>query len=188
LAGVFWRHRVVCTGGRRPATVPVATKQAAGQRSKPLALGHGGTRPNAQLARVSGSGGSITVNPPLPPKQVPPRSLYCTTASRFHWVLSNPRSFRHEANACSATTQLTQLGGDYGKFDREGKKLFIERMETLMDRYGCHETLRALEDFLRPSSPWSSCAPSSGQFGMDTRADVQQMNQTWSVDESGRGG
>ncbi|MFZ9607880.1 MAG: DUF1825 family protein, partial [Vulcanococcus sp.] len=25
--------------------------------------------------------------------------------------------------------QLMQLGGEYGKFDREGKKLFIERME-----------------------------------------------------------
>jgi Domain of unknown function (DUF1825) len=25
---------------------------------------------------------------------------------------------------------LMQLGSDYGKFDREGKKLFIERMEA----------------------------------------------------------
>lgn len=30
---------------------------------------------------------------------------------------------------------LVQLGSDYGKFDREGKKLFIQQMETLMDRY-----------------------------------------------------
>ena len=30
---------------------------------------------------------------------------------------------------------LMQLGGDYGKFDREGKKLYIERMEEMMARY-----------------------------------------------------
>ncbi|MBR8826305.1 MAG: DUF1825 family protein [Gomphosphaeria aponina SAG 52.96 = DSM 107014] len=30
---------------------------------------------------------------------------------------------------------LTQLGGEYGKFDREGKKIFIEKMEALMERY-----------------------------------------------------
>jgi len=38
-----------------------------------------------------------------------------------------------EANACSATTELTQLGGDYGKFGPKARKLFIERMETLME-------------------------------------------------------
>ena len=27
---------------------------------------------------------------------------------------------------------LMQLGGEYGKFDREGKKLFIVKMEALM--------------------------------------------------------
>lgn len=31
-------------------------------------------------------------------------------------------------------TSLMQLGSDYGKFDREGKKLFIEKMEELMER------------------------------------------------------
>ena len=30
--------------------------------------------------------------------------------------------------------ELMKLGSDYGKFDREGKKMFIKRMETLMDR------------------------------------------------------
>ncbi|NEQ27493.1 MAG: DUF1825 family protein, partial [Microcoleus sp. SIO2G3] len=30
---------------------------------------------------------------------------------------------------------LMQLGGDYGKFDREGKKIFIEQMEAMMERY-----------------------------------------------------
>ncbi len=30
---------------------------------------------------------------------------------------------------------LMQLGSGYGKFDREGKKMFIKNMEGLMDRY-----------------------------------------------------
>ena len=30
--------------------------------------------------------------------------------------------------------QLMQLGSEYGKFDREGKKKFIEPMEELMGR------------------------------------------------------
>ncbi|HEY9302537.1 MAG TPA: DUF1825 family protein, partial [Phormidium sp.] len=30
---------------------------------------------------------------------------------------------------------LIQIGGNYGKFDREGKKLFIEQWESLMERY-----------------------------------------------------
>ncbi|MFL0735135.1 MAG: DUF1825 family protein, partial [Prochlorococcus sp.] len=28
--------------------------------------------------------------------------------------------------------QLMQLGSEYGKFDREGKKMFIDTMEELM--------------------------------------------------------
>ena len=31
--------------------------------------------------------------------------------------------------------ELMQLGSDYGKFDREGKKKFIDTMEGLMQRY-----------------------------------------------------
>ena len=31
--------------------------------------------------------------------------------------------------------ELMKLGSDYGKFDREGKKMFIKKMESLMDRY-----------------------------------------------------
>jgi len=31
--------------------------------------------------------------------------------------------------------ELMKLGSDYGKFDREGKKMFIKKMEYLMDRY-----------------------------------------------------
>ena len=30
---------------------------------------------------------------------------------------------------------LIKLGGNYGKFDREGKKMFIAQMESMMERY-----------------------------------------------------
>ncbi|MBF2097424.1 MAG: DUF1825 family protein [Gloeomargaritaceae cyanobacterium C42_A2020_066] len=30
---------------------------------------------------------------------------------------------------------LVQLGSRYGRFDREGKRLYIEKMETLMERW-----------------------------------------------------
>jgi Domain of unknown function (DUF1825) len=49
--------------------------------------------------------------------------------------------------------QLTQLGGDYGKFDREGKKLFIEQMEAVMDRYRIFMKRAELsEDFMAQMS------------------------------------
>ena len=56
--------------------------------------------------------------------------------------------------------QLMQLGSEYGKFDREGKKKFIETMEELMGRYRVFMKLRSSKTS-RPSSRWSSCAPSS---------------------------
>jgi len=69
-----------------------------------------------------------------------------------------------------------KLGGGYGKFDGEGKKWFIERMKnadaSLTGVF--HEHLSsALRGFSRPSLTVSSCAPSSSQFAIDTRADVQ---------------
>jgi hypothetical protein len=30
---------------------------------------------------------------------------------------------------------LVNLGSSYGKFDREGKKIYIDKMENFMDRY-----------------------------------------------------
>ncbi|NJM97183.1 MAG: DUF1825 family protein, partial [Phormidesmis sp. RL_2_1] len=30
---------------------------------------------------------------------------------------------------------LMKLGGNYGKFDQKGKKIFIEQMESVMERY-----------------------------------------------------
>ena len=57
--------------------------------------------------------------------------------------------------------QLMQLGSEYGKFDREGKKKFIETMEELMGRYRVFMKRFELSEDFQPSSRWSSCAPSS---------------------------
>ena len=37
--------------------------------------------------------------------------------------------------------ELMKLGSDYGKFDREGKKMFIKKMESLMAVSYTHLTL-----------------------------------------------
>ena len=62
--------------------------------------------------------------------------------------------------------QLMQLGSDYGKFDREGKKKFIDTMEELMQRYRVFMSALSSRKTSRPSSPWSSCAPSWGSSGL----------------------
>ncbi|MBD3882347.1 DUF1825 family protein [Phormidium tenue FACHB-886] len=48
---------------------------------------------------------------------------------------------------------LMKLGGDYGKFDREGKKLYIEQMESVMERYRIFMKRAELsEDFMAQMS------------------------------------
>ena len=61
--------------------------------------------------------------------------------------------------------QLMQLGSEYGKFDRESKKKFIETMEELMVRYRVFmKRFELSEDFqakLTDTSP-SGPAPHAG--------------------------
>ncbi len=43
---------------------------------------------------------------------------------------------QQEANQLFKDYQsLMQLGGNYGKFDQKGKKIFIDQMESVMERY-----------------------------------------------------
>jgi Domain of unknown function (DUF1825) len=43
---------------------------------------------------------------------------------------------QHEAQEIFSTYQsLIQMGSQYGKFDRDGKLLYIEQMETIMERF-----------------------------------------------------
>ena len=73
---------------------------------------------------------------------------------------------------------LMQLGGEYGKFDREGKKLFIERMEELMERYRIFmKRFELSEDFMAQMTV-QQLKTQLGQFGMTPQQMFDQMNLT----------
>ncbi|MCT0200675.1 DUF1825 family protein [Synechococcus sp. CS-1325] len=74
--------------------------------------------------------------------------------------------------------QLTQLGGDYGKFDRAGKKLFIERMEELMDRYRVFMKRFELSEDFQAKLTVEQLRTQLGQFGLTPDLMFVQMNQT----------
>ena len=73
---------------------------------------------------------------------------------------------------------LMQLGGDYGKFDREGKKLFIEQMESIMDRYRIFmKRFELSEDFMAQMTV-QQLKTQLNQFGITPQQMFEQMNQT----------
>ena len=73
---------------------------------------------------------------------------------------------------------LTVLGADYGKFDREGKKLFIEQMEAIMDRYRIFmKRFELSEDFMAQMTV-EQLRTQLGQFGMTPQQMFEQMNKT----------
>ena len=74
--------------------------------------------------------------------------------------------------------QLMQLGGDYGKFDREGKKLFIEQMEALMDRYRVFMKRFELSEDFQAKLTVEQLRTQLSQFGMTPDRMFEQMQQT----------
>ncbi len=74
--------------------------------------------------------------------------------------------------------QLMQLGGEYGKFDREGKKLFIERMEALMDRYRVFMKRFELSDDFQAKLTVEQLRTQLSQFGMTPDQMFEQMQRT----------
>ncbi|GCE95373.1 DUF1825 domain-containing protein [Limnospira fusiformis CCALA 023] len=73
---------------------------------------------------------------------------------------------------------LIQLGSDYGKFDREGKKLFIENMESMMDRYRVFmKRFELSEDFMAQMT-MEQLKTQLGQFGITPEQMFQQMHMT----------
>ncbi len=73
---------------------------------------------------------------------------------------------------------LMQLGSDYGKFDREGKKLFIERMEELMDRYRVFMKRFELSEDFQAKLTVEQLRTQLGQFGITPEQMFQQMQLT----------
>ncbi|MFM7266422.1 MAG: DUF1825 family protein [Cyanobium sp.] len=74
--------------------------------------------------------------------------------------------------------QLMQLGGDYGKFDREGKKLYIERMEAIMDRYRVFMKRFELSEDFQAKLTVEQLRTQLGQFGLTPDTMFQQMQLT----------
>ena len=74
--------------------------------------------------------------------------------------------------------QLMQLGGEYGKFDREGKKLYIERMEEMMERYRVFMKRFELSDDFQAKLTVEQLRTQLGQFGITPEQMFEQMNQT----------
>lgn len=73
---------------------------------------------------------------------------------------------------------LMQLGSSYGKFDREGKKLFIEQMEAIMDRYKIFmKRFELSEDFMAQMTV-EQLKTQLGQFGITPQQMFDQMNMT----------
>jgi Domain of unknown function (DUF1825) len=86
---------------------------------------------------------------------------------------------QHEAKSLFEEYQsLTQLGSDYGKFDREGKKMFIEQMEAMMDRYRIFmKRFELSEDFMAQMTV-EQMKTQLGQFGITPQQMFDQMNYT----------
>lgn len=73
---------------------------------------------------------------------------------------------------------LVKLGNDYGKFDREGKKLFIEKMESMMDRYRVFmKRFELSEDFMAQMT-MEQLKTQLSQFGVTPQQMFDQMEVT----------
>ena len=73
---------------------------------------------------------------------------------------------------------LMKLGGDYGKFDREGKKMFINQMESLMERYKVFMKRFELSEDFQAKMTVEQLKTQLGQFGMTPEQMFEQMNFT----------
>lgn len=86
---------------------------------------------------------------------------------------------QHEAKSLFEDYQsLTRLGGDYGKFDRDGKMIFIEQMEAMMDRYRVFMKRFELSDDFMAKLTVEQMNTQLGQFGLTPLQMFEQMNKT----------
>lgn len=73
---------------------------------------------------------------------------------------------------------LTQLGGSYGKFDRDGKIMFIEQMESLLDRYKIFMKRFELSDDFMAQMTVQQMNTQMNQFGITPQQMFDQMRFT----------
>ena len=74
--------------------------------------------------------------------------------------------------------ELMRLGTEYGKFDREGKKMFIKKMESLMDRYKVFMKRFELSEDFQAKMTVEQLKTQLNQFGITPEQMFDQMNQT----------
>ena len=73
---------------------------------------------------------------------------------------------------------LIKLGSNYGKFDREGKKLFIQQMEDMMERYRIFmKSFELSEDFMAQMTV-EQLRTQLNQFGITPQQMFDQMHST----------
>jgi hypothetical protein len=73
---------------------------------------------------------------------------------------------------------LMELGSEYGKFDRQGKQIFIDKMEELMDRYKIFmKRFELSEDFMAQMTV-QQLKTQLSQFGITPQQMFDQMNMT----------
>lgn len=73
---------------------------------------------------------------------------------------------------------LLKLGSSYGKFDREGKKLFIEQMEAMMERYRIFMKRFELSDDFMAQMTVQQLSTQLNQFGITPNQMFDQMHLT----------
>ena len=71
-----------------------------------------------------------------------------------------------------------QLGSDYGKFDREGKVMFIGNMENLMERYKVFMKRFELSEDFQAKMTVEQLKTQLSQFGITPDQMFDQMNKT----------
>lgn len=73
---------------------------------------------------------------------------------------------------------LMKLGSEFGKFDREGKKIFIDKMEDMMDRYRIFMKRFELSDDFMAKMTIEQLKTQLSQFGTTPEQMFQQMHIT----------
>lgn len=73
---------------------------------------------------------------------------------------------------------LIKLGSNYGKFDRDGKKIFIEQMEAMMERYRIFmKRFELSEDFMAQMTV-EQLKTQLNQVGITPQQMFDQMHHT----------
>ena len=118
--------------------------------------------------------------PPQPPAQNSPiPRMHPAAMAAFAMAFFDSEIVQDESRRLFQDyQQLVQLGGDYGKFDREGKRLYIERMEEMMDRYRVFMKRFELSEDFQARLTVEQLRTQLSQFGLTPERMFEQMHST----------